>query len=139
MVYFFLSILNVECNLEMFVDFVQDLYFIEKMVEKEKGIIGQEINMYDDNFDWRFYFGVIENMYKEYFVRIDIVGIVESILYIIKDFFYECYEMFYYLSNMFFFIVGFVDFEVIIFQVRENQERKLYIDQLEIKWEEVKE
>ncbi|MDY7046848.1 pitrilysin family protein, partial [Virgibacillus sp. M23] len=93
--YLFSSTSNVERNLETLIDFVQDPYFTEKTVEKEKGIIGQEINMYDDNPDWRLYFGVIENMYKEHPVRIDIAGTVESISHITKDLLYECYETFY--------------------------------------------
>ncbi|MCY7797655.1 insulinase family protein, partial [Bacillus spizizenii] len=137
--YLFSSTSNVERNLETLVDFVQDPYFTEKTVEKEKGIIGQEINMYDDNPDWRLYFGVIENMYKEHPVRIDIAGTVESISHITKDLLYECYETFYHPSNMLLFIVGPVDPEAIISQVRENQERKPYTDQPEIKREEVKE
>ncbi|AWM20889.1 EF-P 5-aminopentanol modification-associated protein YfmH [Bacillus subtilis] len=137
--YLFSSTSNVERNLETLIDFVQDPYFTEKTVEKEKGIIGQEINMYDDNPDWRLYFGVIENLYKEHPVRIDIAGTVESISHITKDLLYECYETFYHPSNMLLFIVGPVDPEAIITQVRENQEKKPYTDQPEIKREEVKE
>ncbi|WMW41588.1 EF-P 5-aminopentanol modification-associated protein YfmH [Bacillus subtilis] len=137
--YLFSSTSNVERNLETLIDFVQDPYFTEKTVEKEKGIIGQEINMYDDNPDWRLYFGVIENMYKEHPVRIDIAGTVESISHITKDLLYECYKTFYHPSNMLLFIVGPVDPEAIISQVRENQGKKPYTDQPEIKREEVKE
>ncbi|KIO55766.1 MULTISPECIES: EF-P 5-aminopentanol modification-associated protein YfmH [Bacillus] len=137
--YLFSSTSNVERNLETLIDFVQDPYFTEKTVEKEKGIIGQEINMYDDNPDWRLYFGVIENMYKEHPVRIDIAGTVDSISHITKDLLYECYETFYHPSNMLLFIVGPVDPEAIISQVRENQGKKPYTDQPEIKREEVKE
>nr|WGD86762.1 pitrilysin family protein [Bacillus subtilis] len=137
--YLFSSTSNVERNLETLIDFVQDPYFTEKTVEKEKGIIGQEINMYDDNPDWRLYFGVIENMYKEHPVRIDIAGTVESISHITKDLLYECYETFYHPSNMLLFIVYPVDPEAIISQVRENQGKKPYTDQPEIKREEVKE
>ncbi|MEC3651319.1 pitrilysin family protein [Bacillus subtilis] len=137
--YLFSSTSNVERNLETLIDFVQDPYFTEKTVEKEKGIIGQEINMYDDNPDWRLYFGVIENMFKEHPVRIDIAGTVDSISHITKDLLYECYETFYHPSNMLLFIVGPVDPEAIISQVRENQGKKPYTDQPEIKREEVKE
>ncbi|PSA91729.1 peptidase M16 [Bacillus atrophaeus] len=137
--YLFSSTSNVEKNLETLVDFVQDPYFTEKTVEKEKGIIGQEINMYDDNPDWRLFFGLIENMYKDHPVRIDIAGTVESISHITKDLLYECYETFYHPSNMLLFVVGPVDPEAIITQVRENQEKKPYTDQPDIKRNEVKE
>ncbi|WP_317951263.1 EF-P 5-aminopentanol modification-associated protein YfmH, partial [Rossellomorea marisflavi] len=89
--YLFSSTTNVERNLETLIDFVQDPYFTEKTVEKEKGIIGQEITMYDDNPDWRLYFGVIENMYKNHPVKIDIAGTIESITPITKDMLYQCY------------------------------------------------
>lgn len=137
--YLFSSTSNVEQNLETLVDFVQDPYFTEKSVEKEKGIIGQEINMYDDNPDWRLFFGLIENMYKDHPVKIDIAGTVESISHITKDLLYECYETFYHPSNMLLFIVGPVDPEAIISQVRKNQEKKPFTDQPEIKREEVRE
>lgn len=137
--YLFSSTSNVEENLETLVDFVQDPYFTEKTVEKEKGIIGQEINMYDDNPDWRLFFGLIENMYQEHPVRIDIAGTIESISHITKDLLYECYETFYHPSNMLLFVVGPVDPEAIIRQVRENQQKKQYTDQPEIVRKEVEE
>ena len=66
-------------NTETLLDFVQQPYFTEQTVEKEKGIIAQEITMYDDQPDWRLYFGTIENMYKNHPVKIDIAGTIESI------------------------------------------------------------
>ncbi len=79
--------------------------------------------MYDDNPDWRLFFGLIENMYKDHPVKIDIAGTVESISHITKDLLYECYETFYHPSNMSLFIVGPVDPEAVISQVRKNQEK----------------
>ncbi|WP_071459508.1 EF-P 5-aminopentanol modification-associated protein YfmH [Bacillus massilinigeriensis] len=124
--YLFSSTSNVERNLETLIDFVQEPYFTEKTVEKEKGIIGQEINMYDDNPDWRLYFGLIENMYHSHPVKIDIAGTNESIASITKDMLYECYETFYHPSNMLLFVVGPVNPEKIMEQVRENQAQKNY-------------
>ncbi|MDP4170520.1 MAG: pitrilysin family protein, partial [Bacillota bacterium] len=98
--YLFSSTSSVEKNLETLIDFVQDPYFTEKTVEKEKGIIGQEITMYDDNPDWRLYFGLIQNLYKNHPVKIDIAGTIESISHITKDWLYECYHTFYHPSNM---------------------------------------
>ena len=124
--YLFSSTTNVERNLETLIDFVQRPYFTDQTVEKEKGIIGQEIRMYDDNPDWRLYFGVIENMYANHPVKIDIAGTIESITKITKELLYECYETFYHPSNMLLFIVGPVDQEKIMEQVRENQEKKTF-------------
>ena len=77
--------------------------------------------MYDDNPDWRLFFGLIENLYQEHPVRIDIAGTVESIAPITKDHLYECYETFYHPSNMLLFVVGPVDPKQILDQVRANQ------------------
>ncbi|MEH7356670.1 pitrilysin family protein [Neobacillus drentensis] len=131
--YLFSSTSDVEKNLETLVDFVQDPYFSEKTVEKEKGIIGQEITMYDDNPDWRLYFGLIQNLYQNHPVKIDIAGTIESISHITKDLLYECYNTFYHPSNMLLFIVGPVNPEKIMTQVRDNQAKKDYKDMPEIK------
>lgn len=131
--YLFSATTQVKENLETLVDFVQAPYFTEQTVEKEKGIIGQEIRMYDDNPDWRLFFGVIENMYHHHPVKIDIAGTVESIARITKDLLYTCYETFYHPSNMLLFVVGPVDPGEIISLVKENQERKDYKAQPRIK------
>jgi predicted Zn-dependent peptidase len=130
--YLFSSTSDVEKNLETLVDFVQDPYFSEKTVEKEKGIIGQEITMYDDNPDWRLYFGLIQNLYQNHPVKIDIAGTIESISHITKDLLYECYNTFYHPSNMLLFIVGPVDPNEFMDQVRENQAKKDYKEMPEI-------
>lgn len=130
--YLFSSTADVEKNLETLIDFVQSPYFSEKTVEKEKGIIGQEITMYDDNPDWRLYFGLIQNLYQKHPVSIDIAGTIESISHITKDWLYECYNTFYHPSNMLLFIVGPVDPEKIMKQVRDNQAKKDYKDMPEI-------
>ncbi|PEQ93835.1 peptidase M16 [Bacillus sp. AFS006103] len=131
--YLFSSTSDVEKNLETLIDFVQEPYFSEKTVEKEKGIIGQEITMYDDNADWRLYFGLIQNLYQNHPVKIDIAGTIESISHITKDWLYECYNTFYHPSNMLLFIVGPVDPESFMNQVKENQSKKDYKAMPEIK------
>ncbi len=130
--YLFSSTADVERNLETLIDFVQEPYFSEQTVEKEKGIIGQEITMYDDNPDWRLYFGLIESMYHTHPVKIDIAGTIESISHITKDMLYECYHTFYHPSNMLLFIVGPVDPEAIMKQVVDNQAKKKYDKQTDI-------
>jgi predicted Zn-dependent peptidase len=130
--YLFSSTSNVEKNLETLIDFVQEPYFTEKTVEKEKGIIGQEITMYDDNPDWRLYFGLIQNMYKNHPVSIDIAGTIESISHITKDMLYECYDTFYHPSNMLLFVVGPVNPDEIMGQIKDNQSKKEYKNKPEI-------
>lgn len=119
--YLFSATSNVEKNMTTLLDFVQAPYFTEETVEKEKGIIAQEIMMYDDSPDWRIYFGAVENMYREHPVRIDIAGTVESIQDITKDHLYTCYETFYHPSNMLLFVVGAVDVEQTMQLIRDNQ------------------
>jgi predicted Zn-dependent peptidase len=124
--YLFSSTNNVEQNLETLMDFVQEPYFSEKTVEKEKGIIGQEITMYDDNPDWRLYYGLIQNLYRNHPVSIDIAGTVESISHITKDLLYECYGTFYHPSNMLLFIVGPIEPEATMKQIKANQAKKQF-------------
>nr|WP_197997751.1 pitrilysin family protein [Paenibacillus sp. CFBP 13594] len=125
-VYLFSATEHVNENIQTLVDFVQNPYFTDQNVEKEKGIIGQEIDMYADNPDWRVYFGLIEAMYQKHPVHIDIAGTVESIRTITKEMLYECYNTFYHPSNMLLFVVGGVDPQEVIDMVRSNQKRKNY-------------
>ncbi|MCR2820653.1 EF-P 5-aminopentanol modification-associated protein YfmH [Lederbergia panacisoli] len=130
--YLFSSTNDVEKNLITLMDMVQEPYFTEKSVEKEKGIIGQEIRMYDDNPDWRLFFGTIENMYHTHPVKIDIAGTVESISQITAELLYECYNTFYHPSNMLMFLVGPVNPEEMFKLIHENQAKKQYSDAPEI-------
>ncbi len=90
-------------------DYVQHPYFTDENVEKEKGIIGQEIMMYDDNPDWRVYLNVMKAMYHNNPIKIDITGTIETIEKIDKEILYKCYNTFYNPSNMLLIIAG--DFE----------------------------
>lgn len=132
-VYLFSATEHLMENLETLINFVQNPYFTDENVEKEKGIIGQEINMYRDNPDWRSYFGLIETMYKVHPVHIDIAGTVESISHITKETLYECYHTFYHPENMMLFVVGGVKPEEVIELVRANQAKKTFAPQGEIK------
>lgn len=90
-------------------DYVQHPYFTDENVEKEKGIIGQEIMMYDDYPDWRVYLNTMEAMYHNNPIKIDITGSIETIGKINKEILYKCYHTFYHPSNMAMVIAG--DFE----------------------------
>ncbi|MCU6795399.1 insulinase family protein [Paenibacillus sp. WQ 127069] len=119
-------------NLTTLLNFVQNPYFTDENVDKEKGIIGQEIKMYQDNPDWRVYFGLIETMYHHHPIHIDIAGTVESIAKITKELLYDCYHTFYHPSNMSLFVVGGVDPEETMELIRSNQAAKEYKPQGEI-------
>ena len=86
--------------LDELMDYVQHPYFTDENVEKEKGIIAQEINMYNDYPDWEVYMNALKCMYKNNPIIIDIAGTVESIQKIDKDILYKCYNTFYNRSNM---------------------------------------
>jgi len=131
--YLFSATNNVDQNLITLLDFVQDPYFSDQSVEKEKGIIGQEIKMYEDNPDWRQYFGMIASLYGKHPVRTDIAGTVESISKITKELLYTCYETFYHPSNMLFFVVGPVDPEETMKMIKDNQSKKTFKEATEIK------
>lgn len=92
--------------LDELMDYVQNPYFTDKNVEKEKGIIGQEIGMYDDDPGWQLYMNALDCMYKQNAVKVDIAGTVESISKIDKDVLYKCYNTFYHPSNMVFVVCG---------------------------------
>lgn len=100
---------NVYESLEILLSFVQNPYFTEETVQKEQGIIGQEIRMYDDNAGWRVFFNMLQGMYHSHPVKIDIAGTVESIAQINADLLYKCYNTFYNLNNMVLSIAGNVD------------------------------
>ncbi|MEI3395511.1 MAG: pitrilysin family protein [Clostridia bacterium] len=95
--------------LDEFMDYIQHPYFTDENVEKEKGIIGQEIMMYDDYPDWKVYLNALECMYHKHPVKLDITGTIETISKINKEILYKCYNTFYNPSNMVMVISG--DFE----------------------------
>ena len=98
-------------SFEILLDFVQDPYFTAQTVQKEQGIIGQEIKMYDDSPDWRVMFNMLGGMYHNHPVKIDIAGTVESIAEITAEKLYACYNTFYNLNNMVLCVAGNVTVE----------------------------
>ena len=126
--YLFSATNHIEQSTNTLLDFVQQPYFTEQTVNKEKGIIGQEIQMYDDQPDWRVYFGSIENLYEQHPVKIDIAGTVESIDGITAKHLYTCYNTFYHPSNMLLFAIGNVDPEQMMETIRTNQANKTFTE-----------
>ena len=130
--YLFSTTDQVEKNLTTLIDFVQAPYFTEETVNKEKGIIGQEIQMYEDDPNWRMFFGILNNLYPTHTLHIDIAGTVESIDKITAQDLYTCYRTFYQPSNMVLFVVGKMEPEKLMKLIRENQEAKNFPPKQEI-------
>lgn len=93
-------------SLDILLDFVTSPYFTPQTVQKEQGIIGQEIRMYDDDPNWQVYFNLLKSLYRRHPLRIDIAGTVESIAKITAENLYECYNTFYNLHNMVLAVAG---------------------------------
>ncbi|MEG0366027.1 MAG: pitrilysin family protein [Coprobacillus sp.] len=127
-----------EC-IELLLDFVQNIYLTKDSVEKEKGIINQEIKMYDDDPDWRCYFGSIQNLYQQHPVKIDIAGTVETVNEIDKETLEKCYHTFYHPSNMMLFVVGNIEPDKTMEMIRNNQAKKSFEKANEIQREIAKE
>lgn len=98
--YLFSCTENFDESFEILLDFVQAPYFTEATVQKEQGIIGQEIRMYDDTPDWCVMVNMLAAMYKNHPIRLDIAGTTETIAEITADLLYRCYGAFYHPSNM---------------------------------------
>lgn len=103
-----------EDSLRILLDFVTHPYFTKETVEKEQGIIGQEITMYYDVPGWMSTFNLLKCLYKNHPVRIDIAGTVESISHITDKLLYDCYDTFYNLNNMALAVVGNVDVDSVL-------------------------
>lgn len=116
-VYLFSCTGRFEENFDLLLDYVQNPYITEESVEKEKGIIGQEIMMYRDDPGWMSFFNLLRAFYKHNPVSIDIAGTVESISKINREILYKCYNTFYHPSNMTVLVVGDVEPEKIFERV----------------------
>lgn len=125
--YLFSATENILETLETLLDFVQTPYFTEASVEKEKGIIAQEIQMYQDDANWRLFFAILQNLYPKHPLHIDIAGTVESIGKITAADLYRCYETFYHPSNMTLLVVGNIDISDMMTLIEKNQGEKKFL------------
>lgn len=130
--YLFSATDHIKKNVQTLLDFVQEPYFTDDTVEKEKGIIEQEIRMYDDDPEWQALMGIIKSMYSEHPVNIDIAGTVESIRSITKEDLYTCYDTFYHPENMLFFMTGNFEPEEMMAFIEGNQAEKTFAQAADI-------
>lgn len=137
--YLFSGTDHLDENLNYLLDYVQTPYFTDENVEKEKGIIEQEIKMYYDEPSWRILEDAIFNTFEEDPVRISIAGTVKSIKTITKEDLYLCYNTFYHPANMFVVVTGNVNPEEIYNIVKENQSKKEFVKEFNLKLKDYKE
>lgn len=107
-------------GLDELMDYVQSPHYTDANVEKEKGIIGQEIMMYDDDPGFQLYLNTLQCLYSKNPIRIDIAGTIESISGINPQMLYNCYNTFYNPSNMVMCICGNFDPESILNEVKRR-------------------
>lgn len=127
--YLFSTSSHLHANLDILLDFVQEPYFTEQMVAKEQGIIGQEIQMYNDDPSWRLYLGMLGNLYPHDPMRVDIAGTAESISQITPDTLMKCYQTFYQPSNMTLLLVGKLVPAQTMEWIKANQQRRSFAPQ----------
>ena len=123
-------------NLNYLLDYVQAPYFTDENVEKEKGIIEQEIRMYEDSPYYKLYDRILYNTFKNHPIKYPIAGTISSIKKITKKDLYTCYYTFYHPSNMFLVITGNVDVKDALSLIKANQENKVFKSYKEIKLKE---
>lgn len=125
--YMFTATERIEENIETLIDFVQEPYFTDESVEREKGIIGQEIQMYMDQPDHRMYMNMLQAMFKNHPVRQEVLGTKESVYSITKEDLYTCYQTFYHPENMTLFIAGNIDVPKTMKLIKDNQTAKSFM------------
>ncbi|MDD3048967.1 MAG: pitrilysin family protein [Bacilli bacterium] len=133
--YLFCGLGHLKENIEYLLDYVQSPYFTDENVEKEKGIIEQEIKMYDDDPYSVITDGILYNTFINNPLRIPVLGKIEDIRQITKETLYKCYNTFYHPSNMIITITGNVNPEEIVEVIKNNQSSKTFVEgkKIEIK------
>ena len=117
--YYFSCTDNFENCLKLLLEFVSTPYFTEESVEKERGIIAQEIGMNEDAPDSRCFENLMQSMYRQHPIRIPILGTSETIRQITPDMLYACHRAFYTPGNMLLCVVGDVDPEAVANMARQ--------------------
>jgi len=112
--YYFVCSDRFEENLDVLLSFVRAPYLTDENVEKEKGIIAQEIKMYEDEPGWQGYFTMVQGLYQNHPIRRDIAGTVEDIYSLTPEILMDCYNTFYHPSNLVLAVVGNVSKEEVL-------------------------
>ena len=104
--YYFECTEQFEENLKTLLSFVSVPYFTQESVDKEQGIIGQEIGMIEDDPDWKVFTNLMKGLYEHHPIRLSVAGSVESIARITPQTLYDCHKAFYDPANMVLCVAG---------------------------------
>ena len=126
-------------NINYLLDFVQSPYFTDENVEEEKGIINEEINMCNDRPADKLYEEIRKNIFSNNNFKDSIIGTHKDISDIDKNILYTCYNTFYHPSNMFLVVTGNFNPDEVFNAIKENQDKKKFKEQEEIKIKKIKE
>ena len=124
--YLFSATDNISENLQLLQELVHQADFTKESILREQDIIGQEIEMYQDNPDYRLFFGALANLYPQTPLAEDIAGTKESISEITVENLKENFSNFYHPSNMTLFVIGNFDLEQIAAEIAEQQEKLVF-------------
>lgn len=124
--YLFSATDNISENLQLLQELVHRVDFTKESILREQDIIGQEIEMYQDNPDYRLFFGALANLYPQTPLAEDIAGTKESISEITVENLKENFSNFYHPSNMTLFVIGNFDLEQIAAEIAEQQEKLVF-------------
>lgn len=122
--YLFSSPSNFEENMGILFNFLDNPYFTDDNVEKEKGIIIQELKMYEDNQFRKGFNKILENAFQIHPVRYPVGGTIKSVKKITKEDLYECYNTFYNQDNMFMVVTGNIEPIKVIEVIKNNLKAK---------------
>ncbi|QBR47936.1 EF-P 5-aminopentanol modification-associated protein YfmH [Leuconostoc kimchii] len=124
--YLFSTTQNLKPALEHLLDFVQNPYFSDQTIVKEQGIIGQEIQMYEDDANWAVYMGLLQLMYPNAPLAEDIAGTKASIAQITPALLYNIHRAFYQPKQTTLQLVGHFDPKSVLAIIQENQDKKTF-------------
>ena len=107
-----------EC-LRLLLEFVSTPYFTAESVEKEQGIIDQEIGMNEDAPESVIFENLMELLFQKHPIRVPILGNCETIRQITPELLHLCHKAFYNPANMLLCVVGDVDAEAVARTARQ--------------------
>ena len=137
--YLFYATESLTKNIEYLLDYVQNIYLTDESVESEKGIISEEIHMYDDRPNSILEEKIRKNTLKKNPYKDSIIGTTEDINKITKEDLETCYHTFYHPSNMFLVVTGNFNPEEVIDIIKKNQDKKNFTKEDKIKIKELNE